>query len=63
MLKKYLEAARIVSTHGLRGEVRVEPWCDSPDFLTRFGRLYLDDGQPALWTVTRARASGKRRAD
>jgi 16S rRNA processing protein RimM len=57
MLKKYLEAGRIVSTHGLRGEVRVEPWCDSPDFLTRFGRLYLENGQTAL-EVTRARAAG-----
>jgi 16S rRNA processing protein RimM len=57
MLKKYLETGRIVSTHGVRGEVRVEPWCDSPQFLTRFGRLYLDGGARAL-TVERARVSG-----
>lgn len=44
MRKRYLEAGRIVATHGLRGEVRVEPWCNSPEFLLRFDRLYFDAG-------------------
>ena len=26
----FLEAGQIVGTHGVRGEVRVQPWCDSP---------------------------------
>ena len=33
MKKQFLEAGRIVGTHGVRGEMRVEPWCDSADFL------------------------------
>ncbi len=44
MKRKYLEAGKIVGTHGLKGEVRVDPWCDSASFLTRFKRLYYSDG-------------------
>ena len=42
MRKEYLEAGEIVSTHGVRGEVKVNPWADSPAFLTAFGEIYLD---------------------
>ncbi len=45
MKKQYLEAGRIVNTHGVRGEVRIEPWADEAAFLTRFKRFYLD-GKP-----------------
>lgn len=44
MIKKYLEAGKIVGTHGLKGEVRVDPWCDSAEFLSKFKRLYYKDG-------------------
>lgn len=43
MKKQYLETGKIVGTHGIRGEVRIEPWCDSPEFICEFDRLYLDD--------------------
>ena len=45
MKKQYLEAGRIVNTHGVRGEVKIEPWADDASFLTRFKRFYLD-GKP-----------------
>ena len=41
MNDKYLEAGKIVSTHGIKGEVKVLPWADSPEFLTRFKTFYL----------------------
>lgn len=41
MLKKYIETGQIVGTHGVRGEVRVYPMADSPDFLLGFKRVYL----------------------
>ena len=41
MIQPYLEAGKIVSTHGIKGEVKVLPWADSPDFLTRFKTFYL----------------------
>lgn len=43
MRKMYLEAGKVVGTHGIRGEMRVEPWSDSPDFLCNFKKIYLDD--------------------
>ena len=43
MLKPYLELGQIVSTHGIKGEVRVTPWCDSPEFACIFKTVYLDD--------------------
>ena len=42
-LKQYLEAGEIVGTHGVRGELRVEPWCDSADFLTGMRQFYWDE--------------------
>lgn len=44
MLKRYLEAGQIVNTHGLSGEVRVLPWCDTADFLTQFEGFYFGEG-------------------
>ena len=41
--KQYLEAGQIVGTHGVRGEVRVQPWCDSPEQFVTFKKLYWDD--------------------
>ncbi len=39
----YLEAGEIVGTHGVRGEVRVQPWCDSPAQLSVMKTLYWDE--------------------
>jgi len=41
--KRFLEAGKIVNTHGIRGEVRIQPWCDSPEFLCGFERLYINE--------------------
>ena len=43
---RFIEAGKIVNTHGVRGEVKIEPWVDSPEFLKKFKTLYLD-GAPA----------------
>ena len=42
MINEYLEMGKITSTHGLKGEMRVQPWCDSPEFMKKFKTLYLD---------------------
>lgn len=39
--KKYLEAGQIVNTHGVRGEIKIMPWADSPEFLLKFKTLYI----------------------
>ena len=43
MKAEFLEAGKIVNTFGMRGEVRVQPWADSPDFLTGFEHFYIDE--------------------
>lgn len=42
---EFLEVGKIVSTKGLKGEIVVECWCDSPEFLGRFKELYLKKGK------------------
>ncbi len=53
-MKKYLEIAKIVSVHGVRGEVNAQAWCDSPSVLCKLKKLYSKDGQ-TLYQVERAR--------
>lgn len=48
MKKKFLEIGKIVSTHGIKGEVRVQPWCDDSELLTEFDSLYLKEGQEEI---------------
>lgn len=55
MKKQFIETGKIVSTHGIRGEVRVQPWCDTPEFLTAFKTLYLNEGRDVL-NIIRSRA-------
>ena len=52
MPENMLEAGKIVAVHALKGEVRVEPWCDSAELLADFEELFLD----GEWvTIERAR--------
>ena len=43
MIKQFIEAGKIINTHGTRGEVKIESWLDSPAFLSSFPRLFLLD--------------------
>lgn len=45
MGNRFLEAGRIVNTHGIKGEIKIQPWTDTPDFLTGFKSLYIDGVQ------------------
>ena len=54
MVKEFLEGGKIVGTHGVRGEMRVECWCDSPQFLAKFKTLYFDNGAQAVKVQSRA---------
>ena len=42
MRKEYIEAGEIVTTHGIRGEVKVLSWLDSPEMLCEFDRCRID---------------------
>lgn len=41
MKQQYLQTGKIVSTHGVRGEVKLLPWADSPEFLLQFDTLWI----------------------
>jgi 16S rRNA processing protein RimM len=43
-VENLIEAGKIVSVFGIKGEVKVQPWCDSPEFLCEFDRLYYKSG-------------------
>jgi len=45
MKEDLIAAGKIVNTHGIQGELKIQPWADSPDFLTGFDRYYID-GKP-----------------
>ena len=53
-MKTYLEIGKIVAIHGLKGEVRVDPWCDYPEFLCEFDELYFAKGEESV-AITNAR--------
>ena len=53
MKEQYLEVGKVTNVHGLMGEVRVQPWADSPDFLCQFKTLYVDK---AHWPIRVERA-------
>ncbi len=47
-MKQFLEIAKIVAVHGLRGEVRCQYYCDSAEVLCEFDELYFDKGKTAV---------------
>ena len=53
-MNQYLEVGKVTNVHGLNGEVRVQPWADSPDFLCQFKTLYVDEAHFPM-NVLRAR--------
>ncbi len=58
MLKDYLELGQIVGTHGIKGEIRINPWCDSPDFAKKFKTVYFDNRGSKKCKVVSCRAHG-----
>jgi len=43
MKSELIETGKIVNTHGINGQLRLQPWADSPVFLTGFEYFYIDD--------------------
>ena len=41
MKLQFIEAGEIVTTHGIKGEMKVLPWVDSPDVLCEFDRVRI----------------------
>ena len=47
----FIEAGEIVTTHGVRGEVKVLTWLDSPEMLLDFDRCRIDGKEYKLENV------------
>ena len=43
-MDKLIDVGQIVNTHGLRGEVKINPWTDAPEVFEAFDTFYLKDG-------------------
>ena len=41
-MKAYLECGKIANTHGVRGDVIIESWCDSPEVLASLKTVYIE---------------------
>ena len=41
MINEYLECGKIVNTHGVMGEVKVDSYCDSPEVLASLKKVYI----------------------
>ena len=42
MKLEFIEAGQIVTTHGVRGEVKLLTWVDSPEFMCEFKRVRIE---------------------
>ncbi len=42
-MEKYIEAGKIINTHGIKGEVKIQPWTNDAEFLKQFKCLYIDE--------------------
>lgn len=47
----YIEAGEIVTTHGVRGEVKVLSWLDSPEMLCEFDRCRISGTEYVMDSV------------
>lgn len=54
-MKQYLEIGKVNNTHGLKGEVKFEMWCDGIEYLKQLKKLYLDDEGKKELSVISAR--------
>lgn len=44
----FIDAGEIVTTHGVRGEMKLLPWTDGPDFLLEMHRVRIDGRDYAI---------------
>ena len=58
-MQQYLEAGKVVTTHGVRGEMKLELWCDGVNFLKKVGRLYASAQGGRAWKIVSIRAQGQ----
>lgn len=58
MKKEFLEAGKIVGTHGVAGMVRIQSWCDSNEFFCKFKKLFLNENGTGEIIVSSSKPHG-----
>ena len=58
-MQQYLEAGKVVTTHGVRGEMKLELWCDGVAFLKKVGRLYASAKGGKCYKIVSIRPQGQ----
>ena len=56
MKKTYLLCGKIVGAHGVRGEVKLLPYCDSPSFLNNIKKFYFSQNENDFKNAASVRA-------
>ena len=55
MDKKYIECGKIINTHGCKGGLKIEPWCNSAEDFTALKSLYIKNKNEFIkYNVTKA---------
>ena len=45
----YIECGKIINTHGFKGGLKIDPWCNTPKDFTSLKRIYISlDGTDQL---------------
>ena len=44
-VSRFIECGKIINTHGCRGDVKAEPWTDTPRDLIDLGRVFIGEGE------------------
>ena len=44
-VSRYIECGKIINTHGCHGDVKAEPWTDTPRDLLELGRVFIGEGE------------------
>lgn len=52
MKRQFIECGKIVSTHGIKGEMKIMPWTDDVSYLLGFSRFFLENGRIELKVKT-----------
>lgn len=41
MKNEILEIGKVVNTHGIKGEIKIQPWCDDPEIFDELEYIYI----------------------
>lgn len=58
-MEKYLEAGKLINTHGVRGEFKMDAWCDELSDYLHVKAFYLEKNENSALKIEKIRPFGK----